>query len=74
MSKILQYVYLGRRDVRVLKVRVAQVDITPRAGVQLAGGVGIRLSAQVVNDPLFSKGLVLERRGIRPVSYPSIYV
>ncbi|MBO3841449.1 MAG: hypothetical protein FGF48_03415 [Candidatus Brockarchaeota archaeon] len=44
----------------MLRIGAAQVDITPKAGIQLAGNVGVHRPAQVVSDPLFSKALVLE--------------
>ncbi|MEM3465668.1 MAG: hypothetical protein QW566_04265, partial [Candidatus Jordarchaeales archaeon] len=47
----------------MLRVGAAQVDITPKAGIQLAGNVGVHRPAEVVSDPLFSKALVLEYNG-----------
>jgi len=47
----------------MFKVGVSQVDITPLAGIQLSGNIGVRRPARVVNDPLFSKALVLESSG-----------
>ncbi len=41
----------------------AQVEITPKAGVQLAGGVGVYRPARLINDPLYAKALVLECNG-----------
>ncbi len=41
----------------------AQVEITPRAGIQLAGGVGTFRPAKLVSDPLYAKALVLECNG-----------
>ncbi|MEM3660344.1 MAG: hypothetical protein QXU11_08025 [Thermoproteota archaeon] len=36
---------------------MAQVDITPKAGIQLAGNVGVHRPAEVVSDPLFLQGI-----------------
>lgn len=41
----------------------AQVDITPEAGVHLAGAVGLYRPAELVADPLYAKAVVLESGG-----------
>ena len=46
-----------------LRAGAAQVEITPKAGAHLAGGVGVFRPAQSVLDPLYAKAIVLERGG-----------
>ncbi len=46
-----------------LYVGAAQVDITPRSPVQLAGDVGLLRKAQHVADPLYARAVVLECEG-----------
>jgi len=46
-----------------LRAGAAQVDITPKAGVQLAGDIGRRRPARLVSDPLYAKALVFESNG-----------
>ncbi len=46
-----------------LMAGAAQVEITPKAGVQLAGGVGVYRPAKLINDPLYAKALILECNG-----------
>jgi len=48
---------------KILRIGAAQVDITPKAGVQLVGNIGVHRPAEVVSDLLFSKALVLECNG-----------
>ena len=48
-----------------LRAGAAQVDITPWAGVQLSGAVGMKRSAHLIGDPLFAKALLLESGGRR---------
>ena len=45
-----------------LQAGASQVDITPKAGIQLSGDVG-RRPAKIVKDPLYAKALVLECNG-----------
>jgi hypothetical protein len=54
-----------------LRAGAAQVDITPRAGTQLAGDIGRRRPAELVIDPLFAKALVLES-GARKICLVSL--
>lgn len=49
----------------MFRVGVAQVDITPEEGAQLAGNVGVHRPSQVVSDLLYSKALILESGGKR---------
>lgn len=46
-----------------LRVGAAQVDITPRAGVQLLGAVGGRRPVQSILDPLYVKTVIFELNG-----------
>jgi neutral ceramidase len=46
-----------------LKVGAATADITPQAGVQLAGDVGSRRGVRMVVDPLYARALVVESNG-----------
>jgi hypothetical protein len=46
-----------------LRAGAAQVDITPQAGVHLAGDVGSYRPAKLVGEPIFAKALVLESGG-----------
>lgn len=46
-----------------LHAGAAQVDITPQAGVHLAGAVGMHRPARLVLDPLYATALVLEAGG-----------
>ncbi len=46
-----------------MKAAAAQIDITPRAGVHLAGDVVRHRPAKLVGDPLYAKALVLESAG-----------
>jgi hypothetical protein len=47
----------------MLKAGAAQVDITPAAGVHLAGAVGMHRPAKLVADPLRAKALVVDSDG-----------
>ena len=38
----------------------AQVEITPKMGIQLEGGIGMYRPALFVNDPIYARALVLE--------------
>lgn len=46
-----------------LQAGVAQVDITPTAGIQLSGAAQTRRPASLVLDPLYAKALVFECKG-----------
>jgi len=46
-----------------LRAGAAQVDITPKAGIQLAGAVGQHRPARLVADPLYARALVIECNG-----------
>lgn len=46
-----------------LKAGAAQVDITPRAGVHLAGDIGVHRPAKLVAEPTFARAVVLESEG-----------
>ena len=46
-----------------LQAGAAQVDITPKLGIQLAGNVGYHRPAQLIGDPLYAKALVIECNG-----------
>jgi len=46
-----------------LRAGAAQVDITPQAGVHLAGAVGVHRPARLVLEPLYAKALVFESEG-----------
>lgn len=46
-----------------LQAGAAQVDITPKAGIQLSGSIGLHRPAQLVGDPLYAKALVLKCNG-----------
>ncbi len=48
-----------------LMAGASQVDITPEAGVHLAGAIGQHRPAKLVNDPLHAKALVFESGGKR---------
>ncbi len=48
---------------RAISAGAAQVDITPEAGVHLAGAVGVHRPAELVADPLYAKAVVLESGG-----------
>lgn len=48
------------REKNTIKAGTAQVEITPKAGVQVAGGVGVHRPARLIADPLYAKALVLE--------------
>ncbi|MCC6444666.1 MAG: hypothetical protein IT210_14565 [Armatimonadetes bacterium] len=52
-------------DQAILRAGAAQVEITPEAGVHLAGAVGAYRPAKLVWDPLYAKALVLESGGKR---------
>ncbi len=49
-----------RQKPGIMKAGAAQVDITPKESVQLAGAVGTYRPAKLVGDPLYAKVLVLE--------------
>ena len=46
-----------------LKAGVAQVDITPGMGIQIAGDIGRRRPAELVIEPIYARALVLEAGG-----------
>lgn len=46
-----------------LQAGVAQVDITPKMGTQIAGDIGRYRPAELVNDPIYAKALVFESKG-----------
>jgi len=46
-----------------LKAGAARADITPKAGVHLAGAVGVHRPAQLIWDPLYARALVFESNG-----------
>ncbi len=46
-----------------LRAGAAQLDITPEAGVHLAGAVGQYRPAKLVGDPLYAKAVVFESNG-----------
>lgn len=48
-----------------LQAGAAEVDITPKAGIHLAGDVGRWRPAKLALDPLFARALVLESGGKR---------
>jgi len=48
-----------------MRAGAAQIDITPHAGVHLAGAVGLHRPAKLVAEPLYAKALVLESEGCR---------
>ena len=56
---------IGETGQGPLRAGAAQVEITPKAGTHLAGGVGQFRPAQSVADPLYAKALVLECGGRR---------
>jgi len=53
----------ARKAPSALRAGAAQVDITPDAGVQVAGHVGVHRPAKFVEDPIYAKALVLESAG-----------
>lgn len=53
------------RDKQTLRVGAAQVDITPGAGVHLAGAVGVHRPAKLIGEPLFARAVVFEAGGRR---------
>jgi len=52
-----------RAEGHAISAGAAQVDITPRAGVHLAGAVGVHRPAELVGDPLYAKAVVFESGG-----------
>jgi len=48
-----------------LKAGVAEVDITPELGIQIAGDIGRPRPVEEIRDPLYAKALVLEAGGKR---------
>lgn len=48
-----------RREVNVMKIGFAQVDITPKVGIELAGFLGKRVSTKI-DTPLYAKALVFQ--------------
>lgn len=56
---------IGEKTPGGLRAGAAQVEITPKAGVHLSGGIAVFRPAQCVADPLYAKSLVLELGGRR---------
>lgn len=52
-----------RAAAAAVRAGTGMVDITPQAGVHLAGGVGRLRPAQTVLDPLYAKAIVFEAGG-----------
>jgi hypothetical protein len=48
-----------------LRAGVAEVDVTPEMGIQLAGDIGRPRPVEKIRDPLYAKALVLEASGKR---------
>jgi neutral ceramidase len=46
-----------------LKAGASQVEITPKAGIQIAGDIGRHRPTEQVVDPIFAKALILESEG-----------
>ncbi len=51
------------KAVGTLRAGAAQVDITPEAGVHLAGAVGLHRPARLVAEPLYAKAIVFQCGG-----------
>ncbi len=50
---------------------VAEVDITPEPGVQIAGHIGVRRPARVIEQPLLARALALQQGTTRIVYFSS---
>ncbi len=58
-------VQLSMGETASFQAGAAEVDITPKAGIHLAGDVGRWRPAKLALDPLFARALVLESGGKR---------
>ncbi len=55
----------AKAEMSLLRAGAAQIDITPEAGIQIAGDIGRHRPTEQVVDPIYAKALILESGGRR---------